>query len=1417
MIHALLKKTAHFAIAAGWLVGLVSTCGDAMAFAKQGPAQATGDLVVGEQGACMIDSDGRQRCLGYSNRTDILSSNRFSAVSIGSFDITCGLKTDGSALCWGFSYPDPDVIAMAGPWRSVAAGGDFACGIHMDGRLQCWGKPAPAILLTPSAETYLQVSAGYASVCALRNDSTVICWASQANTGIENVPQGRFVMVSVNDRYACGLGMSGHLTCWGTNYNGRTDAPAGAGFVSVSAGYAHGCALRDTGQAVCWGDNSTGAATPLSGLYTDVLAGSNYSCGRRPDGTTVCWGNSFVYSRDLPVTTENFRAPIAQLALGGGEICAVDELGSSLCVMQKVAVQPPGGRFRTISLNATGGCGIARDDQVTCWGAFPAGIPPEPMTKLSLGTAHACAIREDGAARCWGSNSHGQANAPAGAFTEIAAADTYSCGLLQGGAIVCWGQAAGIPIVAAGSGYRSLTANSKRACVLNADRHAQCWGPGAAEIPATFFNATWDAIANSEVMVCGLIVPNSVICYRQDGGSSTPVFSGGSFGSLVADGTNVCTIDGNAKRRVRCNAVLFDGPMRVSGLGAMALGARHACNLRADGAVSCWGDDSIGQRRAPAMLAKAMDLDADHACALGADHRLRCWGSDLHAQSQPPAVAFRDFDVGQLNGCGVSTDSTAVCWGWNANGQGTVPANPFRQVATGLNHTCGIRDSGTLLCWGYGADGQTNAPAGDYFAVDVGERHSCAIASNGSLHCWGLNSEGQASPPSAVGETYRALSIGAFHGCAIRQDGGLRCWGRNTAGQSSPPQDGRFVDVTAGTVNSCAIREDGVRLCWGGNADLQLPSMSFVSSLLPPVRYGNTYSTTLRVVGSSAYRPAAPTFKLVSGVLPGGVTLRQDGLLSGTPSALGQFTFDIEAIDDNGVSVRQSFRLAVVRPRMTGGPLRPEQTSTAAALDSSPDAADTTPPVVTPVFEGTLGDEGWYVSDVVVRWSIVDPESPVTSTIGCRGTTVTVDRLPNVVDTCSATSAGGTAATYYAFLARDATPPTITAFLPQPNAAGWHNSAVTMLYTCSDGLSGVVSCPANATEAGDGTAVFAPHTIRDRAGNTATTPQVTVKIDRTPPTVTITEAGTPNADGWYRDLTQHYTCSDATSGLSLPCPPPQTVTETGWSVSAGTNVTDNAGNTASVYRTYKIDRWLPALQNPTLPDPVLLGSVWQVSPTAADYHSGLASASCTPINTATVGPKTFTCTATDRVGNTVSQTTSYTVAYDFVPISAPLGSTLSQAYLVEAPRSVPFEWRLRDANGLPVANATLVSSAVTTIACPQNTVPLTTAPAGETTTFENFGDGRYRRNWWVNPAAVPNTCQRLEVVLDDGILRRAIIKIVPKIRRTGGPGQPQVATSAARSAPSSRPVAAPRRTPQPTTQPIKTRRDVQRSVKSRGQ
>ena len=911
-------------IRVAWIAALVGCAfavgtGSVTGAAKLAPAQTVGDLSVGEQGACILDSDGRQRCLGGSNRQAILSAERFLAVSIAPFDVTCGLKTDGAALCWGLSSPDPDAVAAPGPWRKVVAGSEFGCGIRTDGRLQCWGLSAPAALRDqPTAETYRELAAGYGGVCALRDDSTAGCWATDASSGLATVPALRFLRIGVGDRYACGVTLDGRLACWGSDYLGRTNAPADTGYVSISVGPHHSCALRESGQPICWGDSGYNGVTPPPGTFTDVSVGNGYSCGRRPNGTTECWGVSSIYRDDSPIMgTQNFRTPLVQIAQSSGAICALDELGSVRCALGDAAVQPKAGRYRRLSLGASGGCGIARDDRVRCWGTFPAALPTEPMKAVSLGLNHACAIRMNDTAFCWGDDTVGQTQVPAGSFTEIAAADTYSCGLRQDGSIVCWGQAAGIPTTPTGSGYRSLTANARRVCVLSAQRQTRCWGRDAADIPAVFLDQTSDGIANAETMLCKLYKPNTVDCWRSTGGVSRLIDGFGSLDALAADGTRACAID--ATYSVRCNDAGMPGPMRMSGLGEMTLGSHHACNRRADGTIACWGSDTLGQASPPLMQAKAIDANGNHACALGSDHHLTCWGDNAQGSSQAPALAFRDFDVGQFNGCGITAAGTVNCWGWNANGQGNAPAGVFRQVATGLNHSCGVRDTGVLACWGYGADGQTNVPTGAFAAVDVGERHSCAIASNGKLRCWGLNSEGQSSPPQLVDETYRALAVGAFHACAIRQDGGLRCWGRNTSGQSSPPSTGRYVDVSAGLDDSCAIRDDGIRICWGGNASTQIPAMRFVWPLFPGLRYGNAYSATLTAEGVSGYRPSGPAYSIVSGALPGGLSMLADGRISGLSNVYGDFNFVVEARDDNGVSTMQAFRL--VNLRRTAGPL----------------------------------------------------------------------------------------------------------------------------------------------------------------------------------------------------------------------------------------------------------------------------------------------------------------------------------------------------------------------------------------------------------------------------------------------------------------------------------------------------------------
>jgi hypothetical protein len=119
--------------------------------------------------------------------------------------------------------------------------------------------------------------------------------------------------------------------------------------------------------------------------------------------------------------------------------------------------------------------------------------------------------------------------------------------------------------------------------------------------------------------------------------------------------------------------------------------------------------------------------------------------------------------------------------------------------------------------------------------------------------------------------------------------------------------------------------------------------------------------------------------------------------------------------------------------------------------------ADVTPPVITPQVTGTLGNNGWYRSDVTVNWSISDPESGVTSSTGCAPTNLTAD-TPGATLTCSATNGVGLSASAPITIKIDKTAPVILGMpalqcsvtLPNPKL----QQAATV--TATDALSGLV-------------------------------------------------------------------------------------------------------------------------------------------------------------------------------------------------------------------------------------------------------------------------------------------------------------------------------------------------------------------------
>jgi hypothetical protein len=177
---------------------------------------------------------------------------------------------------------------------------------------------------------------------------------------------------------------------------------------------------------------------------------------------------------------------------------------------------------------------------------------------------------------------------------------------------------------------------------------------------------------------------------------------------------------------------------------------------------------------------------------------------------------------------------------------------------------------------------------------------------------------------------------------------------------------------------------------------------------------------------------------------------------------------------------------------------------------------DTTPPVITPIITGTLGPDGWYVSDIVVQWTISDPESEIVNIgYGCSTATFTSDFI-YASPTCEATSHGGTASVLVP-LKRDTTPPVISITTPAPSIYLAFNY-IPAAFSCNDNYlySGVDTCVI--TQGSDpldmtpGRHVFEV-TATDRAGNSTTK---TVEYIAGPEVCTTLPLAPANLKGWWK-------------------------------------------------------------------------------------------------------------------------------------------------------------------------------------------------------------------------------------------------------------------------------------------------------------
>ncbi|MGM0557116.1 MAG: protein kinase domain-containing protein [Myxococcota bacterium] len=381
-------------------------------------------------------------------------------------------------------------------------------------------------------------------------------------------------------------------------------------------------------------------------------------------------------------------------------------------------------------------------------------LPPDGIVGLTTGKFHSCVLRKDGGVHCWGANRDGEL----GIGSTDAVGDDESA---EDAALLDFGTSIE-QVVAAGDRQASFT------CVLDKAGEVRCWGANEnGQLGYGHTDTIGKAVAvgpdspspvriGGEVAqiaagaskfashVCVILVDDTLKCW----GSSK-------FGQLGYGHTNTIGDD---------EYPAMIGPVQIGGKPqAVSAGKFNTCVLLDDGALRCWGWNSVGQ--------------------LGLGHTNDVGDDEIPTAVDPIDVGapVEQVSVGRRHVCALVEDGNVRCWGWNNKGQ------------LGYGYTDNIGDDETPASAG---DVELSAPA---VQVAAGGLHSCALLLSGEVQCWGDNKFGQlgyghkrnvgdSAAPKSVGTVYLdeaalAVSAGSYHTCAILQSGKVRCWGFNTDGQ----------------------------------------------------------------------------------------------------------------------------------------------------------------------------------------------------------------------------------------------------------------------------------------------------------------------------------------------------------------------------------------------------------------------------------------------------------------------------------------------------------------------------------------------------------------------------------------------------------------------------------------------------------
>jgi alpha-tubulin suppressor-like RCC1 family protein len=394
---------------------------------------------VGLSHACARASDGTVWCTGNNSHGQLGDGTTTTREGVlvqvpiaGAIDVSGGIAhscatTASGAKCWGWNgsgqlgtgtaagieASQPARVGVDASWRSVRASGSRACGLRTDGSAWCWGNGQSGVLGDGSSQhrdvpvrvagnhTFAQIAIGSDTACGVTTGGTLECWGFGHGSSPTRVgDRSDWTAFEIAEQRGCGI-RAGALWCGAIGE--LTQVGTAADWTKLAVGPHHTCGLRGNGSLWCVGSNGSGAlgdgttvdrTVPVrvgSGEdWNDVTAGHSHTCATRATGTLWCWGRNVVHQ------------------VGDGT--DADRLSPVEVGRARAVVASPSSTF-TYS--------IASDGALAAWGSntfVPAPIDfgvPTTIDRASWQTVSAsrllsCGVQTNGSLWCWGDNSTGQ-------------------------------------------------------------------------------------------------------------------------------------------------------------------------------------------------------------------------------------------------------------------------------------------------------------------------------------------------------------------------------------------------------------------------------------------------------------------------------------------------------------------------------------------------------------------------------------------------------------------------------------------------------------------------------------------------------------------------------------------------------------------------------------------------------------------------------------------------------------------------------------------------------------------------------------------------------------------------------------------------------------------------------------------------